>query len=55
MSIVGGGAFSSLYPGGFDKFQRKVWVPTFKSAVAKYGKGLTIRLIKKKMIKLLNC
>ena len=45
MSIVGGGAFSSLYPGGSDRFQRKVWVPAFREAVAKYGKGLTIRLI----------
>lgn len=36
MSIIGGGAFSLLYPGGRDNFQENVWIPAFKSIVKEF-------------------
>jgi hypothetical protein len=42
MSIVGGGAFANLYPGGADKFQEKIWIPAFTKVMKPHWKDIRI-------------
>ena len=40
--VIGGGAFSSLYPGGGEAFREEVFLPAFKLAIKNYYKTMEI-------------
>ena len=42
MPVIGGGAFSLLYPGGSDEFRKEVFLPAFKEAIKNYYKTIQI-------------
>lgn len=42
MPVIGGGAFSLLYPGGAEAFREEVFLPAFKLVIKNYYKDLQI-------------